>query len=406
MAKRSIVPFGPQHPVLPEPVHLDLVLEDEVVVGAVPSIGFVHRGLEKLVETKDFKEYVYIAERVCGICSFGHGMGYCQSVEHIMGVEIPRRAAYLRTIWMEMSRIHSHLLWLGLLADAMGFESLFMQSWRLREKILDMFDATTGGRIIFSVNCVGGVLKDMDSGMLARLVETLSDIERELRPLADTFLQDYTVGTRLVGLGVLKAEDATLAGAVGPMLRASGVAYDARMLGYAAYGDLDFAPVTAGAGDSYARCEVRIREIYQSIGLIRQAVQKIPEGPIAVPVKGNPNGEHFMRIEQPRGEAVYYVKGSGSKFIDRFRLRTPTTSNIPPMLDMLKGCQLADVPLLILTIDPCISCTERGDHATDPNLSVRPDGAAEPFPQTGDDGLPVRPGPIPRAHARPCGDRH
>ena len=108
MAKRSIVPFGPQHPVLPEPVHLDLVLEDETVVEAVPSIGFVHRGLEKLVEIKDFKEYVYIAERVCGICSFGHGMGYCQSVEHIMGVEPPRRANYLRTIWMEMSRVHSH----------------------------------------------------------------------------------------------------------------------------------------------------------------------------------------------------------------------------------------------------------------------------------------------------------
>ena len=116
MAKQSIVPFGPQHPVLPEPVHLDLVLEDEVVVKAVPSIGFVHRGLEKLVETRDYKEYVYIAERVCGICSFGHGMGYCQCLEKIMNVEIPPRAAYLRTIWMEMSRVHSHLLWLGLLA--------------------------------------------------------------------------------------------------------------------------------------------------------------------------------------------------------------------------------------------------------------------------------------------------
>ena len=146
MAKQSIVPFGPQHPVLPEPIHLDLVLEDEVVVKAVPSIGFVHRGLEKLVETKDYKEYVYIAERVCGICSFGHGMGYCQCIEKIMNVEVPRRAEYLRTIWMEMSRVHSHLLWLGLLADAMGFESLFMQCWRLREKILDMFDATTGGQ--------------------------------------------------------------------------------------------------------------------------------------------------------------------------------------------------------------------------------------------------------------------
>ena len=359
MAKRSILPFGPQHPVLPEPVHLDLVLEDEVVVEAVPSIGFVHRGLEKLVETKDFKEYVYIAERVCGICSFGHGMGYCQSVEKIMGVEVPRRADYLRTIWMEMSRIHSHLLWLGLLADAMGFEALFMQSWRLREKILDMFDATTGGRIIFSVNCIGGVLKDMDSGMLRRLVEVLDGMEAELRPLADTFLQDYTVGTRLHGLGLLKPEQATLAGAVGPLLRASGVAYDARLLGYAAYNDLDLEPVTAREGDAYARCQVRIEEIYQSFRLIRQAVDKIPEGPLAAPVKGSPDGEYFMRIEQPRGEAVYYVKGSGSRFIDRFRLRTPTTSNIPPMLDMLKGRQLADVPLLILTIDPCISCTER-----------------------------------------------
>lgn len=359
MAKQSIVPFGPQHPVLPEPIHLDLVLEDEVVVKAVPSIGFVHRGLEKLVETKDYKEYVYIAERVCGICSFGHGMGYCQCIEKIMNVEVPRRAEYLRTIWMEMSRVHSHLLWLGLLADAMGFESLFMQCWRLREKILDMFDATTGGRIIFSVNCVGGVLKDMDSGMLRQIADTVDEMEKELRPIAEAFLRDLSVGTRLHGLGVLKADQARLMGAVGPMLRASGVAYDARMLGYAAYNDLDFEPVTATEGDSFARCDVRIKEIYQSFDLIRQAIAKIPEGPISVPVKGNPNGEHFMRIEQPRGEAIYYIKANGNKFIERFRLRTPTTSNIPPMLDMLKGCQLADVPLLILTIDPCISCTER-----------------------------------------------
>ena len=287
---------------------MDLVLEDETVVEAVPSIGFVHRGLEKLVEIKDFKEYVYIAERVCGICSFGHGMGYCQSVEHIMGVEPPRRANYLRTIWMEMSRVHSHLLWLGLLADAMGFESLFMESWRLREKILDMFDLTTGGRVIFSVNCIGGVLKDMDSGMLKAISDTIDEMEKELRPIAEAFLRDYTVGVRLRGLGVLKPEQAILAGAVGPMLRSCGIAYDARKLGYAAYNELEFEPVTASDGDSYARCEVRIHEIYQSFALIRQAISKIPEGPICVPVKGNPNGEYFMRIEQPRGEAIYYVK--------------------------------------------------------------------------------------------------
>ena len=359
MAKRSIVPFGPQHPVLPEPVHLDLVLEDETVVEAVPSIGFVHRGLEKLVEKKDFKEYVCIAERVCGICSFGHGMGYCQSVEKILGVETPRRAEYLRTIWMEMSRVHSHLLWLGLLADAMGFESLFMESWRLREKVLDLFDLTTGGRVIFSVNCVGGVLKDMDNGMLMKIAETMTQMEKELHPIAEAFLSDYTVSSRLRGMGVLKQDQAVLLGAVGPMGRASGLAYDARQLGYAAYNDLDFEPVVASEGDSYARCQVRIGELYQSFSLIRQAIAKIPNGPISVPVKANPQGEHFMRIEQPRGEAIYYVKANGTKFLDRFRLRTPTTSNIPPMLELLKGCQLADVPLLILTIDPCISCTER-----------------------------------------------
>ncbi len=359
MAKRSVVPFGPQHPVLPEPVHLDLVLEDETVVEAIPSIGFVHRGLEKLVEKRDFKQYVYIAERVCGICSCGHGIGYCQAVEQVMDIEVPERAEYLRTIWMEMSRIHSHLLWLGLLADAFGFESLFMESWRLREKILDMFDATAGGRVILSVNCVGGVLKDMDSAMLSAILDTIKTLEKEVKPVVKTFLTDITVQTRLRGVGKLTREQAIELGAVGPMLRASGEDYDARRLGYAAYRDLDIQPITSDEGDCYARCEVRLKELMQSFDILRELIGKIPEGPIQGTVKGFPSGESFVRIEQPRGEAIYYVKGNGTKNLERFRLRTPTTSNIPPMAEMLKGCQLADVPILLLTIDPCISCTER-----------------------------------------------
>lgn len=359
MAKRSIVPFGPQHPVLPEPVHLDLVLEDETVVDVVPSIGFIHRGLEKLVEKRDFKQYVYVAERICGICSCGHGLGYCQAVEEVMGIQVPDRAKYLRTIWLEMSRLHSHLLWMGLLADAMGFESLFMESWRMREKVLDMFDETTGGRIIHSVNQVGGVQKDMDGDMLDHILSMVSDLKKELKPIVDTFLQDYTVQSRLKGTGILSREDAVGMGAVGPMLRASGEPYDARLLGYAAYGDLSVEPMISTECDSYARCEVRLKELFQSFDLIREAIGKIPAGEISVPVKGNPSGEFFVRIEQPRGEGIYYVKGNGTKFLDRFRLRTPTTSNIPPMVEMLRGCQLADVPLLILTIDPCVSCTER-----------------------------------------------
>lgn len=359
MSKRNIVPFGPQHPVLPEPIHLDLVLEDEKVVEAIPSIGFVHRGLEKLVEKKDFQEYVYVAERICGICSFMHGMGYCQAVEKVMQIEVPPRADYLRVIWAEMSRIHSHLLWLGLLADSFGFESLFMQSWRLREKILDMFELSTGGRVIFSACKIGGLRKDMDADMLARFVRVFGDMEKELREIAGVFLKDSSVLHRLKNVGFLTKQQAHDFGAVGPMLRASGVAFDTRKLGYAAYPELDFDIITDDTGDSYARTYVRMNEIFQSIDIIRKAAAKIPDGEIAAPVKGFPNGEYFARLEQPRGEVIYYVKGNGTKFLERMRVRTPTFANIPALVETLKGCQLADVPILILTIDPCISCTER-----------------------------------------------
>lgn len=359
MGKRTIIPFGPQHPVLPEPIHLDLVMEDETVVEAIPSIGYIHRGLEKLVEKKDFIEYVYVAERICGICSFMHGMGYCQSVERGMDLKIPRRAEYLRTIWAELSRIHSHLLWLGLLADGFGFESLFMHSWRIREKILDIFEATTGGRVIFSVCKIGGTRRDMSNETLQGIVKTLTDMEAEVKELCDVFVEDYTVKSRTVGVGVLSMQEAHDLGAVGPMGRASGLKSDMRLLGYAAYDDLDFEPITESAGDSYARTVVRIREIYQAIDLIKQAVARIPDGEVSVPVVGVPTRENFERLEQPRGEVIYYTKGIGSKFLERVRVRTPTFANVPPMIKTLQGCELADVPILILTIDPCISCTER-----------------------------------------------
>lgn len=359
MGKRSVVPFGPQHPVLPEPIHLDLVLEDEKVVEAIPSIGFVHRGLEKLIEKRDFNDYMYVIERICGICSYMHGMGYCEGLERIFDVEIPDRAKYLRTIWCEMSRIHSHMLWLGLLADAFGFEALFYQCWRMREKILDMFEASTGGRVIFSVNKVGGVLKDMDKAMLNDFIKQFDAMEDELKKLCDVFLTDITVESRLRNVGILTKADAIELGAVGPMMRASGIEFDARKLGYAAYSNIDFKVITSDACDSFARCEVRIKEIFQSFNIIRQAAAQIPDGDIALNVKGNPDGEAFVRFEQPRGEAIYYLKANGTKYLDRARVRTPTFTNLSPLVKLLQGCDYADVPILILTIDPCVSCTER-----------------------------------------------
>jgi ech hydrogenase subunit E len=356
---RTIIPFGPQHPVLPEPVHLDLVVEDEKVLEARPSIGFIHRGLEKLVEKKDYVEFVYIAERICGICSFIHGQTYCQAIETIMNIAVPPRALYLRTVWGELSRIHSHLLWLGLMADSVGFENLFMHSWRVREKVLNIIEATTGGRVIFGSCKIGGVRRDITPDAIKQMLVDLKKIEQDTREITKVFLNDSSVKDRLCGVGVLSRQDAYELGCVGPMLRASGVVQDMRQLGYAAFKDLDFTPITRTEGDSYARCAVRCQELFQSMDIIRQALAKIPDGEIAVKVTGNPNGEVLARTEQPRGEVAYCLKANGTKNLQRFRVRTPTFANLPAMLKLLPGCDLADVPVLVLTIDPCISCTER-----------------------------------------------
>ncbi|MEZ0536914.1 nickel-dependent hydrogenase large subunit [Caldicellulosiruptoraceae bacterium PP1] len=359
MGKRTIMPFGPQHPVLPEPIQLKLVLEDEKVVEAIPAIGYVHRGLEKLAEEKDLNQNIYVVERVCGICSFMHALTYCQGIEELMGVEVPDRARYLRVVWGELHRLHSHHLWLGLLADAFGYESLFMQCWRNRELVMDLMEATAGSRVIISTNIIGGVRRDIDSEQQKYILTNLDKLEEELKKIESAFLDDYTVKKRLVDVGVLSKKEAEEVSCVGPMARASGINTDLRMTGYAAYNELDFEPIVETDGDSYARMKVRLRECYQSIDLLRQVFSKIPEGPISVPVKGFPNGEIVSRVEQPRGEVLYYIKANGTKNLDRLRIRTPTFSNIPALMKILQGADLAEVPLLILTIDPCISCTER-----------------------------------------------
>ena len=222
---------------LPEPIHFDLVTEDETVVDAIPVIGYVHRGLEKLVEKKDFQEFVYVAERICGICGFMHGFGYCQAVEQVMGIEVPERAQYLRTIWAELSRIHSHLLWLGVAADAMGFESLFMHSFRVREHVLNLIEPTAGGRMIFGCVKVGGVRRDIPADMLRHFVTRLRELEPEIREITDVFLKDYSVEHRLRGWGSSTKEEAY---ELGGRAHAQGerVAQDIRKIGYAAYKDL------------------------------------------------------------------------------------------------------------------------------------------------------------------------
>jgi ech hydrogenase subunit E len=276
-----------------------------------------------------------------------------------MNIEIPPRAEFLRAFWGELSRIHSHTMWLGLAADAIGFESLFMLSWQLRERVLNIIEETAGGRVIFGSCKVGGVRKDITADKLKAIQQELESIRKEYKSLAHVFLNDYTIASRWSDVGNVTKEEAYQLGAVGPTARGSGLTQDMRLLKYGAYEQLDIEPIVETGGDCYARAVVRIKEVYQSFDLLTQIIQKMPAGDIDVKVKGNPDGEYFSRVEQPRGEVIYYIKGNGTKFLDRFRVRTPTFANLAPLLKMLEGCDLADAPAIILSIDPCISCTER-----------------------------------------------
>ena len=273
MAHRSVIPFGPQHPVLPEPLHLDLVIEDDRVIEAIPQIGFVHRGLEKLTEKRDMHQFGYIAERICGICAVGHSCGYASACERMLDIEVPGRVQYIRTILHELSRIHSHLLWLGLLADAFGFEALFYRSWTLREQILKIFESTCGGRVILSINEIGGLKHDIEDSELAGIVQTLDAMRPDYEALVHTFLDDNSCGERLHGVGVISKKEALELSMVGPFGRASGVDYDVRMFGDGAYADLAaFEPIVATDGDCYARCQVRCAEVTQAMDIIKELV--------------------------------------------------------------------------------------------------------------------------------------
>ena len=292
----------------------------------------------------------------------GHSLGYAETVESLMGVEVPKRAEYLRVIWHELSRIHSHMLWLGLAADAFGFESMFMHCWRLRERVLDIFEKTTGGRVILSVVKVGGVVRDIDDATMREIVNVLEGIKTEYVKIMNTLLTDTSIKNRTVGVGYVSHEQAVELSMVGPFARASNVNYDVRMFGRGAYGDLsDFQPILDGQGDCYARVKVRCLEVLQSIDIIEELAAKIPAGDISVSVKGSPEmgAQASNVLEQPRGECYYFARGNGTKYLERMRMRTPTSQNLAGMTAALSGCDLADVNMIVLTIDPCISCTER-----------------------------------------------
>ena len=357
--KYTVIPFGPQHPVLPEPVHLRFIVDEDKIVDVVPNLGYVHRGIERACELNDLKRNIYLCERVCGICNFIHGMTYCEAIEKATDTEVPARAKYVRVAWSELQRLQSHLLWLGLFADAIGFESLFMQIWRDREVILTLNEKTNGHRIHLETNVIGGCRKDIDESLAKAYVDDLSIVREKMENLRPVFYKDSALKAKTQGRGILPKGKASFLGAVGPTIRGSGIKTDARMTGYEAYGALGFEPITHEGEDAYSRMLVRYDEVFQSLDLIDKALKEMPEGPVLNKSEKFPEGTALVRTEQPRGELFYYIEGNGTNKLSRCKIRTPTAANIPPLVSMLIGNDVPDIPTIIHSIDPCISCTER-----------------------------------------------
>lgn len=350
---KMVIPLGPQHPALEEPESFTLILEGERVAASYVGIGYNHRGIEKAAESRTYLQNIYLMERICGICSHSHSTSFVQAVEAIAGIEVPKRAMYLRALIGELERIHSHLLWLGVAGHEIGFMTLFMYSWKDREVVLDVLEMLTGNRVNYGMNTLGGVRRDITPEETDKVLEALDLLEARTDYYAKTVLEEETVILRLSGVGKLSAEDALKYGATGPVLRAAGIEYDVRKNDpYGIYPELDFKVVTDTNADVLGRTKVRVMELMESYKLCRQILKQMPDGPIAVKAPNKiPEGEALSRLEAPRGEDVHYVKSNDTDKPERVKVRAPTLANMAAITNMIAGGYLADVPIIIAAID-------------------------------------------------------
>ncbi|HVN20748.1 MAG TPA: nickel-dependent hydrogenase large subunit [Dongiaceae bacterium] len=356
------IPIGPYHPALEEPYKVNLVCNGERVCDAELSVGFNFRGIEYLAERRNFVQVIALMERVCGICSNVHTLSICQALERLAEIDPPPRALYIRVIVAELERLHSHILWAGVAGKLMGFKTMFMTCFLLREKVMSALEIISGNRVNYAMNRIGGVNRDIaDPQSVLAVVDFL---EREVnRVIIPVFASNRTVLERCAGVGVLTREQAKAYGVVGPTARASGVPQDMRRAApYAAYGEMKFEVPLELAGDVRARLLVRALETIESCRILRQALNNLPTGDWWGPTEEVevPAGTGISRVEGPRGEVLYSVTADGENDTPRrVKVRTPTYINMPSVRLMLRGARLADAPLIQASIDPCYSCTDR-----------------------------------------------
>jgi NADH-quinone oxidoreductase subunit D len=359
MAK-TVIPIGPWHPLQEEPEFFTLTVDGETVVDIEVSIGYNHRGIEKLSEMKSFDQSTFVIERICGICSTSHPFAYTRAVEDVIPVEVPDRAKYIRTIIAELERIHSHMLWLGLAGHFLGYNTVYHWVWKLREEILDVCEILTGNRNNYAIFKPGGVRRDFNMDDIPLALQKIDGIISTVNRLKKAIIDDPVLHARLKGIGILTKEEAIDYSALGPTSRASGVAKDVRKdAPYGAYDRVDWDMIVTENGDVFDKVVVRVLEVYESIRIIKNCIAELPGGEIDLNIKNIPPGEGIGAHEAPRGETFHYVRSDGTNRPARHKVRAPTFMNLPTYKATVIGETISDATIILAAIDPCYCCTER-----------------------------------------------
>ncbi len=370
----TVMAIGPFFPVLEEPAYFRLFVDGETIVDSDYRGFYSHRGIEKLGDSAlTYKQVPFIAERICGICGFIHSSCYCQAVETAIAIPAPPRAGYIRAIMLELERIHSHILWLGIAAHIVGFDTAFMQSWRMREPIMWLCERISGNRKTYGMNQVGGVRRDIPADLHPDVLNVVATLEKEWTELYRAIQDDTTLLMRLADVGPITPDYARAMCVVGPTVRGSGLPRDTRVdHPYAAYADLPVNVITFDTCDVLARTLVRIEEVLDSIKMIRAALRDMPDGDIMAEIEEIPAGcEGISTVEAPRGEAIHYVLTGPNNQLLRWRVRAPTYPNLQAVPGMIRHQNIADVPIAIGSLDPCFACTERMEVVDRNTGSVR-----------------------------------
>lgn len=360
---RMVINVGPQHPATHGVLHLVITLDGETIVKIEPHLGYIHRSIEKMCESLSYRQFIYVTSRMDYLSSHINNLCCARNVEKSLQIEVPQRAKVIRVILSELTRIASHELWLGAMAMDLGAFTPFFYAFREREMITEIMEDTCGARLTMNYIVPGGLMYDLHPLFVEKVKKFIEQFKRKVGEYEDLVTNNVIFRNRMEGVGILSKEDAISFGCTGPVARASGVSCDIRKIfPYEVYDQVEFDEVTETAGDSFARYMVRVREMNQSVRIIGQLIDNIPEGDFQAKTKAvlkPPKGEFYTRVETARGEFGVYTVSEGGTTPYRIKFRSPGFSNLSALDHMARGSKIGDLMATMGTLDLVIPDIDR-----------------------------------------------